>query len=1109
MSSSSSEEEFELNYVKVDSKNEIRLLGKEDYEIEMVAFMCAVNEYKDENIGKKLSQFVKKIPESNDFLKVNSDYSKQFSKLLNADKKKGLNNSINTILSIDFKDKFIFNKSNIFNVCMILAYCFLDLKEMKRYKILTTKELKNAISKTNFEKLDLFNIFANNEYLKNKEKEREKEKVKEKEREKIDTSSSRASTQCRSTTFSSYGAQVKDLYEDISELEENILGCDSINRYHNEIKGLDYIDNNPKNIMCSSMLTSDYNYNGEEKKHKLLSKECFLYPKYNKNVISETNLPIELLVLLGKLKDVKTLVFQLQRIDEQFLKMAVFILINVKWLFMKGIKEIKFDLGNEEMQNSLYELFKDRTTELYYHFQKNINSIYYTGSYKARTINCWDPEGDIFFEKYAKEESNKKNDYLYHIQPFEETSTFDNHLCNIYNEFGNLTNLKYIRPIIFSNGSKHNNESPNDISIDNNLNNNYEALTLNESFGEISKSERDSLTSTNSFNISKLNQNLSQTFNNSQLNNQSNSIGKSTPQMIAKFVNKYKLYLEMIPIYSYFLSKNINNINSLSLYFHTPYLYEICQFFNMKLNFDNCHFLIFAKEIDSLKEANFSFNSLDDKSFQYIIGIIDNNIKITSLKLSFFTPDINYYDSCLFNLISSKKISLTKLFQDQKEFEIKFSQNREKSMNNFILNEKLLGPFATNLCSFLTLLKMKTLNYLEEFILRFDIPLPLLDNEKYHILIIKFIINILIMLTFQENKIHTLKILAPYLELNCSNMPYIRQLFKEILINDIIDDKFKDENDKKEKKEKKDRSKNRQRTIREQKEKEKEIELKQRRKELKEKFERKEFLEAIDSKDKINVVKEKKVKDDDDIDIDKQLEKAVYKRNNSMTHKMKKEASATIAVEEISSKKRSELNKNSSLKNIILQFKIYDLPEIFNICLMNNITGLKYINLGILDEVTFIGFMNDYKNYYNKLLNLTTLKISLGISVTNYTNYEKYIFEFININPPKIEEKFLFSELKIINETKMRELIELVYLKATVPKLVIQISNENEHILSKALYKFTNERKTEINTLTLILMDIPEYKQLFNKNILESLSCFYSLKKNRAILCKENPNNNN
>ena len=88
------------------------------------------------------------------------------------------------------------------------------------------------------------------------------------------------------------------------------------------------------------------------------------------------------------------------------------------------------------------------------------------------------------------------------------------------------------------------------------------------------------------------------------------------------------------------------------------------------------------------------------------------------------------------------------------------------------------------------------------------------------------------MLTFQENKIHTFKILAPHLELNCTNMPYIKQLFKEISLKDEIEEKMNDENEKKE------RKKIKQRKIKEQRD--KQIEIKERKKELK--FQEKKIL---------------------------------------------------------------------------------------------------------------------------------------------------------------------------------------------------------------------------------------------------------------------------
>jgi hypothetical protein len=448
--------------------------------------------------------------------------------------------------------------------------------------------------------------------------------------------------------------------------------------------------------------------------------------------------------------------------------------------------------------------------------------------------------------------------------------------------------------------------------------------------------------------------------------------------------------------------------------------------------------------------------------------------------MSFFTPDINYFENTLFNFLSSRKKSLTFLFQEQKEFEIKYHHTKEK-MYEYILNEKLLELFGVNLCNFIYTLKVNTINNLKELILRFDIPLPLLDNNNYNILIIKFIINIIIMLTFQDNKVHTLKILAPYLDFNVARFPYIGQFFREICLKDDIQEK-KDIQKKKSKKQKE---------LKEQREIEKE--LKEKDKELKERNERKELLEQINNQ-----------KGADDTDNNGQ------KRPTSMSPNKKREESSKIRkYEELSIKKRSKLNQNTYLENITIHLKIYDLPEIFNICLMNNIAGLKSINLGIFDEITFIGFMNSYKKNRNLLTNLTSLKINLGVSVVSYISLEKYILEYININSPVLEEKFLFSDLQIILESKMRDLIQLVYVEAVVPKLIIEINADNKFLLSNTLMKFIEENKSKCKNemISLILtMNTPKYLKLYNQDILECFSSFYGMRKNRAIICKEIPN---
>ena len=787
-----------------------------------------------------------------------------------------------------------------------------------------------------------------------------------------------------------------------------------------------------------------------------------------KNIkIDKTELPIELILLLCKFKNVETLVFQAQNIDEQFIKMVIFILINIEWLFKKGIKEVKFDLGNDDLQIGMNEIYKERTFEFYHNYKKERSLVFNPDGYKSRTINLWEPEADIFFENIQKDD-NKKVEFLYNIQSHEKTSSFDNNLCNIYNEFGNLTQLKYIKPFIQhikDNIYQFEKKEFDDFSIIDN-----DVLLI----GDLNKIDNDEI----SLRYSKtFNQKNKLTNLNADINN-SNNKKKTTSNIIMYFIYKYKDYFELIAIYSYFFTKNLKDINKLCLYFNSSYNYEFFLLFNMKLNVDQSNFLILANKIRNLTVAEFSFNSLYDKSFEYILKIINKNLLLKSLKISFFTPDINYFEESLFNLCSSKRISLTKLFEEKKEFEIKFNHNKEIKMIDFILTEKLFNSFSTNLYNFFNILNL--LDHLEELIIRLDIPLSLMNNEKYIILIIKFILNLFISLSFNNNIIHTFKILAPNLEFNCDSKPYIRQFFKELL---PVDEKF--ENDWEEK------IKNEKDKLGKEKEEDK----------LKENKEENQFLIKLDNK----ASHISNNSDNDFYSIEGNSEQAHNKKvnTNEIEVKTQKEEKGkrTNSVDDIINENQQEINSNMKLNSITLQLKIYELPEIFNICLINNLSGLKYINLGTFDEITFIGFMISYKMTYDKLNNLTILKIGLGISVTSYENLETYILDYINLNPPNIEEKFLFSNLKLINEKKMEELFNLVYFKATVNKLLVQISNENIHILTKVSFKYISESKTSMLSF-IILMEKPEFLKLRVANILDCLSSFYEKKKNRAIICK-------
>ena len=67
------------------------------------------------------------------------------------------------ILSIDFEKEFIFNYTNIFDVCCIASLLFSDCK---KYKISSMDDLKTIIKKINFQKYDFYRLYL--DYGKNK-----------------------------------------------------------------------------------------------------------------------------------------------------------------------------------------------------------------------------------------------------------------------------------------------------------------------------------------------------------------------------------------------------------------------------------------------------------------------------------------------------------------------------------------------------------------------------------------------------------------------------------------------------------------------------------------------------------------------------------------------------------------------------------------------------------------------------------------------------------------------------------------------------------------------------------------------------------------------------
>ena len=937
-------------FLKLDTENDAKLIHDLYYEkMELLSSIFPLETASIDGTLLKSFKSILHIPTYQDLLKINIEQAKSLSKLLNINK-----NNLNKIMN------------KLFN---ILIYAF---GEKKKIKISTYNEFESKVKSIDFSKYDF-----NKTYLKKETLEKQNSNLRIHREQKLNAGLLSNKT-------------IKEINDEWTEIDEDKINFE--NKYYSKKRGFSYIDNNYKNFVFSSLLYPEYNYNEEQLYSKLVNNRNFDFTKTNKD---DTDLPIELIILLYKLKDVKTLILQINDANDKFVKMALFVLMNINWLFISQIEEIKIDLNDVELHKKLYNEFNKRASELY-EDHRLTKPLYYFPGHNSRKYNFWEPEGDLIFEKVALNSNNVNNNNIIFSQQNDLIdNTFDNTLCNIYNENGFITNFKYIRPIIYTiNDLNNDNDFIKTQGISDNFDNlpfsNYHTNSLN-----LMKLDKKPSIGNMFGSIKEKNINLS-TISKDKIENQSE---KTTTEIIKDFVKNNVSTFHLISLYCFFL-QSLQNLKKFCLYFDFSFYYEMQILFSLYNSvYERFHFLIFANSINSLTEANFSFNSLDSIAFENILGVIKKNKNLTKLKMSLFSQEIIYSENNLFHLCSQQKNSLNKIFTKQKELLIKTNADMERSLVYFIIHHnKILDNFEKNLRNLFNLLEFESLNTLIELVLRFDIPSPILNSEKYINLLIKFIVNILIALSLQKNQIKIFKILAPKLHMDANRLQLIKQFFEEL-------GELKNNNEKNE--------------------------------------------------------------DKDD---------------------------------------KNRISPNATLEEITLNIKFYNIPEIFNIIYINNLPNIKKINLGILDEITFISFITEYKANSENFKNLISLKISLCDSLFSYTSLSSYIKEYINTDTPKLDEKYLFTNLKIKTEAEMKEIFGIVYYLAKTPKLVVQIANDeiNKKLLMEANKKLA-ENRDEMYSLRLI-MEFPKYNKIMTTNIINCLLDFYVKKKeNRMIICKENP----
>ena len=409
-------------------------------------------------------------------------------------------------------------------------------------------------------------------------------------------------------------------------------------------------------------------------------------------------------------------------------KLVIIVILGIKYL-VKDFKAIKLNLMNRNFLYCVYEIYKLKLLSN----EAKANIFFKSNSILFRKFiydEKWDFENNFVLEFY-KLLRKEKNFYYQNSRP-----NLNGRLKNVYHK--DSLNIKNIYLKI----------SRKSINKDKNV----DLEELNE--------DEDSLKRRKTVSYLKR-----------EILRITNDMKKQETEYYHELVNKCSNILEIIFI-SFFVLNNIENLEKIELIINESYYYESLSYFRNVCGIDigksQILDLIYNKLI-KMKALHFEINSFDLISFNRILRIINNNHILSDLQFSFFSSDCTCFPKAI-RKISYQNIEskLMKINAKQKYLDFKIED---------IFFKNIFPYFERNLNYFFEILKNKKLKILG---INFYIPPSILNDEKFIIIIFKFILNIILLsIDNKKSNIEELAILSPNLVIN--GHKYI--IFDEFLLN--------------------------------------------------------------------------------------------------------------------------------------------------------------------------------------------------------------------------------------------------------------------------------------------------------------------------------------
>ena len=502
-----------------------------------------------------------------------------------------------------------------------------------------------------------------------------------------------------------------------------------------------------------------------------------LFCKKNK---SNFILPGVFIMLMNALIYINTIEINFNFEEEDLTKdevnLFIISILNIQYIFPNKIN-IKLNMINEKLQCLVYRRFYK---ELLLNTQVgNFKMIYMNkdDAYK----NKWDFETEFLLQKHRK---NKGNYYDYNTLTSEsftdESVSLNMNLSSNNNsiiisavisgnKFNNLYKTQNKDNILNISNNKLSEESNSSKNLYNfksskNVNNSLNILGKDE---DVNNNDMNSNSRKSNFLFKSLVGN-----NNTMFLNSSNSMYKmiNNPNenfenlhydhIIETFKNSLGLILLIIDSLNNFTNMKrldliINDCYQTEIYY---YLHNYC-FNDISKKFHILDILI--NKLITLEELNIEINILDHITFNKLLFFINNNLSMTTLKISFFSSDATYLRQTIYKMyyqnIGAEATSIPKIIN------------------------MILPYFVENLEVLFELIKKKDL---KKIAVNFDTPDIIEINNSYMNTIFKFLMNLLFLVDNKNSEIQKLVILSPGTRLDSRFLPSIENILEDINFNE-------------------------------------------------------------------------------------------------------------------------------------------------------------------------------------------------------------------------------------------------------------------------------------------------------------------------------------